>query len=237
MASPGVKWVINPPLTRWAPRNWWLVKSEDVCESWEEGGAWQGVIDQGRVRCEAVPVMRCHDTSRRHPEYEDSENIPRCREDSDGGSGGEKTNQVCEHYSARKLCFKCEKLWKDGRMLRVGASQIHNGPKKEAAGCKWTLQQLELKVTMSGSGRRLVGAKSRNMQNTAGVYLGLLWIPSFWLWHCNIDLTTELRDNDRASECYQTSQLMNLFNIISFLLSAFQNNLHHTLLTSMQINI
>ena len=35
MASPGVKWVINPPLTRWAPRNWWLVKTEDVCESWE----------------------------------------------------------------------------------------------------------------------------------------------------------------------------------------------------------
>ena len=106
---------------------------------------------------------------------------------------GEKTNQVCEHYSARKLCFKCEKLWKTGRMLRVGASQTHNGPKKEAAGCKWTLQQLELKVTMSGSGRRLVGPKSRYMQNTAGVYLGLLWIPSFWLWHCNIDLTTELR--------------------------------------------
>ena len=51
-----------------------------------------------------------------------------------------------------------------------------------------------------------------------------------------MDLTTEPRDNDLASECYQ-SQLMNLFNIISFLLSAFQNNLHDALLTSMQINI
>ena len=124
----------------------------------ERSVAWSHWSVSGEVR--GCPVTRCHDTSRRHPEYEDSENIPRCREDSDGGSGGEKTNQVCEHYSARKLCFKCEKLWKDGRMLRVGASQIHNGPKKEAAGCKWTLQQLELKVTMSGSGRRLVGAKS-----------------------------------------------------------------------------
>lgn len=237
MASPGVKWVINPPLTRWAPRNWWLVKSEDVCESWEERGARgeESLISVGWGARLALSwdVTTCHDvirSMRTVRTFRDAE-----RTVTEGR--GEKTNQVCEHYSARKLCFKCEKLWKAGRMLRVGASQTHNGPKKEAAGCKWTLQQLELKVTMSGSGRRLVGAKSRNMQNTAGVYLGLLWIPSFWLWHCNIDLTTELRDNDRASECYQTSQLMNLFNIISFLLSAFQNNLHHTLLTSMQINI
>ena len=51
-------------------------------------------------------------------------------------SRGEKTNQVCEHYSARKLCFRCEKLWENGRMLTVAASPTHNGPKKEAAGCK-----------------------------------------------------------------------------------------------------
>ena len=80
------------------------------------------------------------------------------------------------------------------------------------------------------------GSEKQKYVEPAGVYLGLLWIPSFWLWHCNMDLTTEPRDNDLASECYQ-SQLMNLFNIISFLLSAFQNNLHDALLTSMQINI
>ena len=51
-------------------------------------------------------------------------------------SRGEKTNQVCEHYSARKLCFRCEKLCENERMLTVAASPTHNGPKKEAAGCK-----------------------------------------------------------------------------------------------------
>ena len=82
MASPGVKWVINPPLTRWAPRNWWLVKTEvESWESWEERVRrhWS-VSGEG----EDAAVMRCHDVSRCHPE--DSENIPRCREDSDGES-------------------------------------------------------------------------------------------------------------------------------------------------------
>ena len=111
-------------------------------ESWEEcvrsHWSWRMLL--------SWDVMKCHDVIRRTVRtFRDAE-----RTVTEGRD--EKTNQVCEHYSARKLCFKCEKLWKAERMLRVGASRIHNGPKKEAAGCKWTLQQLELKVTMSGSG-------------------------------------------------------------------------------------
>ena len=66
----------------------------------------RGVCQESLI-IEDAAVMKCHEVSRCHPE--DSENIPRCREDSDGGCG-EKTNQVCEHYSARELCFRCEKL-------------------------------------------------------------------------------------------------------------------------------
>ena len=101
------------------------------------------------MKCEAGlswDVSTCHGGQWEHSE------VQRLR--GQGGRGAEKTNQVCEHYSDRKLCFKCEKLWKDGRMLTVAASPTHNGPKKEAAGWKWTLQQLELRLTMSESGRR-----------------------------------------------------------------------------------
>ena len=91
-------------------------------------------------------------------------------------------------------------------------------------------------VTMSGRGRRLVRERQKYAEHSGSLF-GFIMIPIILIVDCNIDLTTELRDNDPASECYQTSLLMNLFNIISFLLSAFQNNLHHTLLASIQINI
>ena len=86
-------------------------------------------------------------------------------EDSDGGSG-EKTNQVCEHYHARKLCFKCEKLSRESeRMLTAAASPAHNGSKKEAAVSELYVNEpcnSYSAVTMSGSGSRLVGDTRRD---------------------------------------------------------------------------